>query len=428
MSQLRRRQFIGLGGAAALAVGVAGCGGGGGGGAGSASLRVAWYGGQPVHDGLEEALAEFSEAHSELALSTEQASFDDYWDRLATQVAGGEGPDVLRMSMTWLADYADRGALADLSEYEGGLIDTAALDDDAVEGGRMDTGLYGVGQSSITQATFGNTRLAEEYGVELPAVWTWEDFVQVSKEFADAAGPGMYGTTDAGGNFQMFEVWARQHGTELFAGESLAVSAEIIEEWLVMWQDLRDAGAAPQPDVTAESDTFETSQLSQLNAVVSFGWVQQVTFLQPIIPDHPLEILDMPGSMAGDRSGQFLSALDFWCLTSSAGAPEAAADLIDFLVNDEGAARSIGLALGVPPSETGREALGADPDSAEGRAVAYVESLQGETGPPPAPWPSGYGDVEGTAFPRMNEEVGFGEKTPSEAAGEFLEAGQRALG
>lgn len=427
MSQLRRRQFLGIGGAAVLTAAAAGCGNGGGG-SGSSSLRVAWYGGQPVHDGLEDALTSFSEGRSEISLATEQASFDEYWDRLATQVAGGDGPDVLRMSMTWLADYADRGALADLSQYEGGLIDTAALDEDAVEGGRMEAGLFGIGQSSITQATFRNTRLAEEYGVELPQSWSWEDFIEVSMEFSDAAGNGMYGTTDAGGDFQIFEVWARQHGTELFDGRSLAVSAEVVEEWLVMWQDLRDAGAAPQPDVSAESDTFETSQLAQLNAAVTFGWVQQVTFFQPVIPDHPLEIADTPGSSPGDRSGQFLSALDFWCITSSSSDPETAAELVDFLVNDEHAVSSIGLTLGVPPSESGREALGADEDSAEGRAVAYVESLQGQTGPPPDPWPSGYGDIQGTAFPRMNEEVGFGEKTPAEAAAEFIEAAEQALG
>ncbi|TDE89608.1 extracellular solute-binding protein [Occultella glacieicola] len=436
MSTIDRRAFLGAGGAALVAGALAGCrsAGGGSGSDGSGggpdgdALRVAWYGGQPAHEGIEGALAAFGEDHPDSSIATEKAPFGDYWDRLATQVAGGDGPDVLRMSMTFLAEYADRGALLDLGDYVGEVIDTDALDEDVATSGALNDGLYGIGQSSITHATFRNTGLASEHGLELPEQWSWADFTEFCTSFAEAAGPGKYGSTDAGGDFQMFEVWARQHGTDLFDEQGLAVGAGVIEEWLVMWQDLRAAGAVPPPDVTAESDTFETSQLSQLNAAVTFGWVQQVAFLQPLVPEHPLAVGPVPGLTAGSLDGQFVKALDFWCVMNTSANQDTAAELIDFLLNDERAVTSIGLTLGVPPSESSRELLALDPETAEGRAVAFVDEIAGQVGPSPEAWPTGYGELQGTAFPRLNQDVGFGAATPADAAAQFVDEAARVFG
>jgi len=427
MSPINRRTFLGAGGATLLAGALAGCGSGSGSGSAN-SLRVSWYGGQPAHEAVEGALTAFSDEEPDLNIATEKMAFGDFWDKLATEVAGGQGPDVLRMSMTYFAEYADRGVLLDLSDYVGDQIDISALDDDVADSGAFNDGLYGVGQSSITHATFRNTQLVQEHGLELPTQWSWDDFRGFCEEFAEAAGSGKYGSTDAGGDLQVFEVWARQHGTDLFDEHGLAVDADVIEEWLVMWQELREAGAVPAPDVSAESDSFETSQLAQLNAAITFGWVQQVAFFQPVIPDHPLEVAAVPGLTAGSLDGQFVKALDFWCITSESSNQDAAAELVDFFLNDERAINSIGLTLGVPPSASSRELLGLDPESAEGRAVAFVDEITDQVGPSPQAWPTGYGELQGTAFPRLNQDVGFGDATPAAAAAQFVEEAGRVLG
>ncbi|WP_193105126.1 ABC transporter substrate-binding protein [Brachybacterium sp. FME24] len=423
-TRLSRRSLLAAGGAAA-ALPLAACGPGAK--DASADLLVAWYGGQPVHDGIDGALTAYREAKPDLPITTQKAAFVDYWDKLATQVAGGQGPDIVRMSMSWLSEYAERGALLDLGDLIGSTIDVSALDEDAAAAGTTTEGQFGIGQSSITQTSFRNPALVQEHGIELPETWDWSDFTEFATGFAEQAGPDMYGTTDAGGDFQLFGVFARQHGTELFDGRSLAVGADVIEEWLVMWQSLRDAGAAPPPELTAESTGFEDSQFAALTAAVTFGWVQQVTFYQPVVPDHPLEVADVPGAAAGDLSGQFVTALDFWSILSSSPRPDDAAALIDFLVTDAAAVSSIGLTLGVPPSSASRDLLDEAADSAASKAMAYVESVAGSTGPPPAPWPQGYGALQGTEFGRLNEDVAFGKATPSAAAASFIEAAAAAL-
>ncbi|GAA1488715.1 ABC transporter substrate-binding protein [Brachybacterium sacelli] len=424
MTRFTRRSLLAAGGAAAaLPLGACGPGARN----ASADLLVAWYGGQPVHDGVGGALEKYQQEHPDVPVTPQKAAFDDYWDKLATQVAGGQGPDLVRMSMTWLTEYADRGALLDLSDLTGQAIDISGFDEDAATAGTTDDGRFGIGQSSITQTTFRNPHLAQEHGLELPGAWSWQEFTEFATALAEQAGPGTYGTADAGADLQLFEVFARQHGTELFDGQSLAVGTDVIEQWLVMWQDLRDAGAAPPPEITAEATGFENSPFATLNAAVTFGWVQQVTFFQPVMPEHPLEVGDIPGATAGDRSGQFVTALDFWSILSTSARPEDAAAVVDFLVSEPAAITSIGLSLGVPPSATTRDLLGESADSAAGKAMAYVEEVTGTTGAPPGPWPRGYGALQGTEFGRLNEDVAFGRTTASAAAASFVETAASAL-
>jgi multiple sugar transport system substrate-binding protein len=422
MTRIDRRGFLGLGAAALLAASATACGFGG----ANTGLRVAWYGGGPVHEALEKALAAFTGDHPDARVATEKAPFEDYWDKLATQAAGGQAPDVFRMSMSYFTEYATRGALLDLRDVAGG-IRTDDLDPTVAGSGAVDDGLYGIGQSTITHAAFVNRPQIEALGLQTPQTgWTWEQFAQLARSFAAAAGDGRFGTSDASGTMQTFDVFARQHGSEMFTADgALAVGADVIEEWFTFWHGLRRDGVAPPADVTVESRTFETSTLVAGRAPVQFGWVQQVSFYQPLMSDR-LDVVAVPAGADGSLSGQFVKALDLWCVSSETGDAERAAQVIDFLVNDDRAIESIGVTLGIPPSVRARSLLGADPESAAGRAIALVEAVAPQVGPSPAPWPQGYGELQ-TTFQRLGDEVAFGQSDPARAAAAFVDEADRVL-
>lgn len=426
MAGLTRRTFLGIGGATAAAAALPGCGVGGssddGGSGGSGSLRASWYGGDPVHKAMAVALAAYTSAHTDTKINSEHAPFADYWDKLATQTAGRSGPDVFRMSMSYFSEYAQRGALLDLTGKVGSAIKTDTLDKDVADSGQVDGKMMGIGQSSITHATFRNPALVEAGGGKLPAQWTWESFATFAKDFAADAGPSKYGTSDAGGSIQIFEVWARQNGSDTFKDGKVAVGKDVIEAWFAYWDDLRKAKAAPPADVTAEGGSFETSQLAKRRSPVEFGWVQQIGFYQPLVKDAELAV----GPVPGKTEGQFLKALDFWVVAATTKDADRAAGLVDFLINDDRAVKAIGLNLGVPPSKKSRDLLAAKPDSADGRAIAYVDAIQSKVGPSPAPWPKGYGELLET-FTTLNENVGFKKTDPGAAADKFLSEAARVL-
>lgn len=424
-----RRAFLGLGAATATGT-LVGCSGGSGSGGSTtnASLRAAFYGGDPVLAGLKKAFAAYHQKHSGIKITPELTPFDDYWSKLSTQVAGKNAPDVLRMSMSYFADYAQRGALLDLTDKVGSAIKIGDLDPDVASSGKIAGGMYGIGQSSISHAVFTHPAAWQKAGVDAPpADWTWDSFAQWTTGYASEAGAGNYGTTDAGGNMQAFEPFARQHGQELFTadGKALRVGADVIEEWFAFWDRLRKAKAAPPLQVTSESADFATNPMTKGKSPLTFGWVQQITFYAPLI-DSPLQIAPLPATKAGSVAGQFIKALDFWSVSAQSKSLDAAVDLVNYLINDPTAIKAIGLSLGVPPSAVARKALASDPQSPEGKAIAYIEKIKDQVGPPPAAWPKGYGDLLET-FARLNQDVGFGKSDPAKAAAAFTDEAKKSL-
>ncbi|HEY9291499.1 MAG TPA: extracellular solute-binding protein [Microlunatus sp.] len=429
MTKMSRRSLLGLSAASALGVAGVATGCTSQGGAGSATegkLRVGWYGGDPVHAAMKKVLDAYHGKHSGVEVTTEFAPFDSYWDKLATETAAHNAPDVFRMSMSYFADYAGRQSLLDLSDAVGSKIKTDALDADVADSGKIAGGTYGIGQSSISHAVFTHPAAWEKVGAKAPSSdWTWDSFAELAKGYAGEAGKGQYGTTDSGGNIQLLEPFVRQLGKEMFAGDGLGIEAADVEEWLAYWQDLRSAKAAPSPSVSAETGDFATSLLATGKAPLTFGWVQQLTFYAPLV-DDPLDIVPLPAKQAGSLKGQFLKALDFWVVSAASKNQDGAKALIDYMINDPAAIKTFGLSLGVPPSAKGREQLATDPESPEGKAIAYIDKIKDQVGPPPAAWPKGYGELQ-ESLTRVNEDVGFGKIDPAAGAARFIKEAQQTL-
>ena len=418
MNTFSRRTLLGLGAATAAAITVPGCSGK------SGPMRVSWYGPDPVTKALNKALDAWK-ASGGAEYTAESAPFDDYWDKLATQTSGNNAPDVLRMSMSYFSDYAGRSALKDLGSLG---IDTSGLDKDVAASGVADGKNYGIGQSSISYSMYVDEGAIKKAGGTVPAQgWTWDQLAEFARDYSGSV-PGSFGSSDQAGNFQLFEVYARQHGTELFSddGGKLLTTKDTVQEWFQYWADLRNAKAAPPQNVSGETTAIEKSLIATGKSPLQFGWVQQVTFYQPLVKS-PLAVLPVPQNKAGDLTGQFVKGLDLWCVSAASKHPEDAAKLIGFLLNDETAIKAIGILLGVPPSKKARDLVSADAGSAGARAIKYVEDLAGKVGPSPKPWPKGYGELL-TGFGRIAENIGFGKSNPAAGAQEFVDLAGKTLG
>lgn len=445
-TRLRSRQFAGAAAVlAAVSLGLAACSGSSDEGESTESgdatqasssegdsgeqitLRVGWYGGDPAHAAMEEVLARYDEDNPNVTIEVSRAAFTDYFDRLATETAGGSAPDITRMSMSYFADYAGRGSLLALDDYVGSTIEVDGLDEDVQGSGILNDTYYGVPQSAISQALLIDPELIASLGAETPSPdATWDEFATWAKALGQA-NPGSYGTTDIGNQLQVFEVFARQNGSELFTDDGMALAFEqsVLEEWWTYWQSMRDESGAPPAAITAEGSGFESSPLTQGIATASNVWVQQIVFFQAL-NEHQLELQPIP-TVSGGEPGQFLKALDFWSVSSTTENPEAAAELVNYLLNDPEAVATIGLAFGVPPSQSSRDVLAADPASPEGKAIAYVESLGDERlGTPPGPWPRGYGELL-SLFTKLSEDIAFGNTDIASAASQFFSEADRVL-
>jgi multiple sugar transport system substrate-binding protein len=423
-----RRRFLGLSAMGLSTVALSACGSWGGKSSGSGSLRAAWYGGDAVHTALEKVLAHYRSTRSGQKVAGEHAAFADYWSKLSTETAARNAPDVMRMSMTYFTDYAGRGALHDLTGYIGKTIDLSKMEQGVAGSGVVDGKRYGVGQSSIANAVFVNRELIESVGAKVPTDdWTWDSLASWAKAVGQSSKGKVAGTSDQSGHLELFEPYARQHGKSLFTsdGKALAAGQDLVEQWWAYWQDLRAGKGTPAASVTAAATGFETDPVVTGKAAIDFGWVQQIQFLQPLMKQE-LEIMTIP-NLPNGKPGLYVDSQDMWSIAATSTNPDAAAELINYLVNDDFAIKTIGVVLGVPPSKHAVDLLALQPKSPAGKAVAYVQGLGDKAATPPPPWPKGYSQLS-TLFTKISQDIGFGRSTPSKGAASFYGQSKQILG
>jgi len=118
---VNRRQFL-LGGlaTAATTMGLSACApgsgggsgsqGGGGGGQGETSLALAWWGNPTRNKNTQAQIDAYMKANPNVKIQPQPGEFASYWERLATQTAGGTAPDIIQMDMAFISEYGNRGA------------------------------------------------------------------------------------------------------------------------------------------------------------------------------------------------------------------------------------------------------------------------------------------------------------------------------
>ena len=80
---------------------------------------------------LKTIVSSFSKANPSIKVNTVYVPFDQAQAKFATAAQGGKAPDVLRAEIAWIADYAARGFLADLTKN----ISSAARNESMGEAG-----------------------------------------------------------------------------------------------------------------------------------------------------------------------------------------------------------------------------------------------------------------------------------------------------
>ncbi|WP_188204360.1 sugar ABC transporter substrate-binding protein [Desemzia incerta] len=179
-------------------------------------------------------------------------------DRLLTAVASGEGPDVVQMGTTWMAEFSDAGALMDISDYieSEEELNTENFFEGNVATNEFDGAYYGVPWYTETRALYYRTDLLEEVGyTEAPQ--TWDELKDAALKLSER-GDNMYGFNVDSADQTFGFMFARQNGSTLLdsEGNPLFNEPEFVEaaEYL---NSIVQEGGAPMQDLGLDiSQTF----------------------------------------------------------------------------------------------------------------------------------------------------------------------------
>lgn len=156
-------------------------------------------------------------------------------------------------------------------------------------------------------------------------------------------------------------------------------------------------------------------------AALSWAWTNQLGSYREASGRDDIVML-RPPSLTGkaEENGLFGKASMFWSISSRSAAPDTAAALVDFLVNDEAANAIQLLNRGVPSNPDLVATMQDKLTDTDTYVVEFMTAVLAEISSTPAVQPTGTSGAQ-DVFTRNLSEVRFGNLTPAEAAAATIE-------
>jgi multiple sugar transport system substrate-binding protein len=406
---------------------TAACGSSGeGAGGGPVTIRFDWWGNPDRAAVTEKAIDEFERKNPDIKVDTSYAEFNAYFQKLATQVAGGNAPDVLQMDYRYVREYADRGVLADLGAGAS-TVDTSGVARQLISGGMVGGKLYGIPPTQNTQVFTYDFAQWEKSGAAPPRDgWTWADLQAAAQKVSGSTGGAVRGVGDFGGIEDWFEVWLRQQGKNLYTGEGkLGYTTDDVTRWWEMTDGWRRGGASTPAELTTKMDGSQANDpVVQKRAASGFGYDSGITAQTWQIYGRELKLTPFPSDTG--KLGQYAKPAMMFSIAQRSEHQQAAAKLTNFLMNDLEAGKILGMSRGLPANQQLRDQAGGTLQGPPVVAFEY-EKLVGpklESAPPPPP--KGAGEAK-AAFQRVYDDVIFERGSIRENAQKLVDQAMQAI-
>src|SRR5215204_5730203 len=425
---INRRQFlIGAGGlAAAATTGAltacapgAGGGGGGGGEAGATTMALAWWGNPTRNKNTQAEIDAYMKANPNVKISGQPGEFNSYWDKLATQTAGGQAPDIIQMDMAYIAEYGTRGALLDLSG-----VDVSKFAEGTVDSGKINDKLVGINAGINSALLFANPKVFEKAKMDLPddTTWTWDQLMEVGAEVASKAGVP-FGVAGLVNSDPLFATFLRQQGKELFTPNGLGFETAEAQAWYDLMVKFQKAKALGTPEQVSEEAGKPLDQRALVvgTAAIQYWNSNQLEAVSNAAGGELMEMLRGP-SMTGkatDRKTWYKASM-LWSASAKTKNPEAAVAWINWYANSPEAGNIEKAERGIPPNSDLLAAVRPNLSAAQQRVAKYITDIAPEVATTPIAPPPGGGTIADKLL-RHGIDVMFGRASTADAAQKFVD-------
>jgi multiple sugar transport system substrate-binding protein len=176
----------------------------------------------PEEKRVKELLAEFEKLNPDIKVTMEMYPYSEMHRKLITSLAGGVAPDLARIDIVWIGEFAEMGALLELDDY----VTRDGIKKDDFFPGPWDTcvykgKLYGLPLNTNTRILFYRKDIFAAKGLVPPK--TWDEFLSVAKKLTeDKNGDGVidrWGFADGSWMLWHQSPWIWQAGGDFFNPE-----------------------------------------------------------------------------------------------------------------------------------------------------------------------------------------------------------------
>jgi len=404
--------------ALALCATLAGCGGGASASDdGKVTLRFTWWGNTDRATRTNKAVEAFEQANPDIDIQTSYSTYDSYKQKLATQAAGSDVPDLIQLDYRQISQYAGSNVMLDLAEQRKTLR-TGEMDPRLLRTGQVGGAQYALPMGVGTQAVAYDKTAWRKAGVKPPQPgWSWQDWVKALRKVKQDR--GSYAMTDPGAAEDQFEIWLRGQGKQLYGKDGqVAFSAADLARWWTFTSKLRKEGlVSPATDTTQMSGSVEDTPMGRKKSIAEFNWDAPSAGYEAMYGDR-LAIAPTPSGEDG-TPGQYYKPSMLLGISANSEHPREAAQFIDFFLNSDKAADILGVDRGTPVNGKQRSRVLSEVTGFQKQVAELQESMRGKLKDPPAAPPRGDNGLQST-FQRDYDQVSFEKLSPREAAEDFL--------
>ena len=379
---ISRRDFLKVTGAVGAAGLLAACGGNGSSTAastatsvaapaeGDVSLTISWWGGDTRHTAYQEAIAAFSEEHTNITVSPTFAAWSGWEDTMSTKFAGGVAEDVCQVNWNWLYNYSSNGQtfidLNTVSDY----IDLTQWDEAPLNACVVAGMQQAVPVSMTGRIFFWNMTTFNKAGItEVPK--TLDDLYAAGEAFQTKLGEDYYPLHLGGYDRMILTVFYLEsiYGKDWAdpATSTLNYTADEIAEGLDFIKSLVDKHVImPLPTYYGNNGSTAANQSNEWitgKLAGIFEWDSAASKYRDALDTDNRDGFTVGEEIQfGDYKGGFTKVSMGLAITKTCQHPAEAAMLINFLLNEEAGASIMGSECGIPASKSGlaaAEAAGA---------------------------------------------------------------------
>lgn len=322
---------------------------------GDITLTFQWWGNEDRASATEAVVDLYMSKNPGITIETSFAPDAAYWEKMATQVAGGNPPDIFQMKLEYLKEYAGRGVIADLSEYTSGpspAIRTEAMQDQYLAAGQVDGKTYGIPTGRSTQSVVYDPAAWSELGLDAPSIgWTWDDLAAAGEAVTAASGGTQAVMSDIGNEQAWFEAWLLQRGKSIYTdeGELNFTEDDLVEFWTFTSGLAADGVFTPAKVTTANDWSMANSPLVKSSALSEFNHVSLASAYFESF--GAVALAPLPADSDSVSLGSYAGATQLLSVAEKSKHPEESAAFVDFFLNDPEAGKLLGLVRGMPVNQ-----------------------------------------------------------------------------
>ncbi|SDI23776.1 ABC transporter substrate-binding protein [Aliiruegeria lutimaris] len=330
--------------------------------ANAADLRMSWWGGDSRHVATQEALKVCGEKYGH-TISPEFTGWSGHFEKLTTQIAGGTEADIMQVNWPWLSIYSARGdGLADLNEFSD-IIDLSNWGEAELADGSMKGKLNGLSVSTTGRLFVFNKITWAKAGLELPK--TWDDLIAAGPVFAEKLGEDyypfeaaaldaslimtLYGTQKTGKPLidpATNEIsWTKDELVDAIGFYKTLVDNHVI----IPWKKVAAAGNLP----LHENPNWSSGKIGG-----TYQWDSTYFKISdPLQEGQELAYVDLLSQDGQKTPGIYRKASMVFSISKNSENQEAAAQIVNCLLNEPEGVAALGSTRGVPASKAARQQL-----------------------------------------------------------------------